>query len=448
MNRSDSQNISSDLLCAAFTAHNLCTRCGTCVGVCPENALVLDEAGYPQLVSPEKCTAEGVCRDVCPGAALCFMELAGLTFHGKPNDDGFDGHVISTQVGYAQDEKFRAGGAGGGVVTALLWDLLRNKEVDGCVVTGMSPERPWTAGPYIARTYTELVASQGSKYLVVPLNVILKEIRENEGRFAIAALPCHVHGLRKAMAFDPSLRKKISCIIGVFCGGALEPVIVTDMLRTKGIRKEEIQGFQFRGGEWPGRIRAIQNDGTVRDLHYSNYKDGAYNYFVGLYMPKRCQVCLDGSNLFADCAVSDAWTKNEYGEYKFKNCSRILVRTQCGMEVLERAASRGSITLIDLQKDANYKTQKLQTKRKGIVAPLRVARLGRQGVPVPVYDRETPDATWKERVTEVAVTTLLSFASKYGVRYYLIKFLTGKGAIPLIHFRLWMKNRKYKKRPG
>jgi len=63
------------------------------------------------------------------------------------------------------------------VVTALLWDLLKHGEVDGCIVTRMNPDRPWHGEVFIARTYEDLLSSQQSKYIVIPVNSILAEIR-------------------------------------------------------------------------------------------------------------------------------------------------------------------------------------------------------------------------------------------------------------------------------
>ena len=445
MKRSDPLDIDVRKLSAAFTNHDLCTRSGTCVGICPEEALIIDAQGYPELI-PGKCTACGICEKTCPGAKVMFHDLAMRTFGRDPNNDGFDGHVIDTQMAYSSDERMRSKGAGGGVVTAVLWDLLKSGEVSGCLVTRMNKGKPWRGEAYIARNYEELIESQGSKYLLISLNAMLKALQNEPGTFAVAALPCHVHGIRKAMANEPWVREKVKVIIGLFCGGALEPEVVTDMLRTKGLKKEDISGFQFRGGEWPGKIRAIRKDGTICNLHYSNYKDGAYNYFIGLYMPMRCRTCIDGSNEFSDFSISDAWTKNKYGEYIFKGCSKVLIRTDLGVKTIRKAADRGSIRLIDINKNENYRTQKLQTKRKGIIAPLRVKRLGDKGIDVPVYDRAAPDTAWKEKLIERCLSGLLFNAKRMHVRYFIIKYLTSRIAIPLIHFRLWMKSKKYQKR--
>ncbi len=445
VNKSDAFNIDDSKLSAAFKNYDLCTRCGTCVGICPEDALYLNEHLFPE-IDPQKCTSCGLCGKACPGESVEFEELALKTFNQVYDITDFDGFVKDTKVAYSIDDNIRAGGAGGGVITGILWDLLQSGEVDGCVVTRMNKERPWLGEPFIARNYEDLLSSMGSKYVVIPLNTMLKTIKDEPGKFAVAALPCHVHGLRKAMQKAPWIKKKISVIIGLFCGGALEPQVVIDLLRTKGLSQKDITDFQFRGGEWPGKIRAITKTGEIRNMHYSNYKDGAYNYFIGLYMPMRCQTCIDGSNEFADLAVSDSWTKNEYGEYIFKNSSRILLRTGIGVNLINRVEGRGSLELIHVGNNDNYKSQKLHSKRKGVAAPLRVERLRKKGVAVPFYDKPVPVASLKEIIMERAVSSILQVTKRTGSRYYLIKFLTSYSAIPLIKLRLWLKNRKYLKR--
>jgi len=398
-------------LSIAFTDRSLCTRSATCVGVCPEQAISLDDDLYPVILDPDKCTECGLCAEICPGGKVDYGELTRITFGPEVKDpETFDGVVRETWITHAADEPMRDGGAGGGVITALLWDLLKHGEVDGCIVTRMNPERPWLGEPFIARTYEDLLASQGSKYSIV--------------------------------------QERIACVVGLFCGGGLEPYLVPELLRTKGVRVADIRDFQFRGGDWPGKMRAIMKDGEVRDMHYSNYKDGAYNYIVGMYMPRRCATCLDGSCEFGDVSVSDAWTRDADGNYKFPRHSRVLARTARGVELLKRAIERGTLVGHDLADDPNFaaQTHHLQTKRKGLNAPLRIERQARKGLRVPQVDRVCPEASFKERSTERVVSFFLWLGTISWVRYPLIKILTSKAAIPLIHLRQFMKRRKYKKR--
>jgi len=436
--------VDTNILSVAFRDRSLCTRGGTCVGICPTGAIQIGDDQYPVLDS-EKCTSCGKCGRACPGGEVNYHELTQSTFGDIPPANDFDGHVEKSFTAYAENPTMRSGGAGGGVVTALLHDMLKHGDVDGCIVTRMRADKPWLGEPFIARNTTDLLLSQGSRYSVIPLNAIFREIRSSVGRFAIAALPCQVHGYRKAIEEDSVLRERIVVVIGLFCGGALEPYVVEELLQTKGIRLGDIQDFQFRGGSWPGKMRAVMRNNEIRDLHHSNYKDGAYNYFTGMYMAKRCQTCIDGSCEFSDLSISDVWTRDSNGDYKFTAHSRVLCRTALGISVATRAAERGTLKIREVTGDTDHQTHRFQTRRKGLNAPLRVARWARSGIPVPLYDRPTPEATVKERCTEYAVSSCLRATQFHSIRYPLMRFLTSQYAKPLIQLRMWRKKRKYRR---
>ncbi len=444
MNKVGTPKVDVQRLSVAFRDKSLCARSGTCVGICPEDAINLDDDYYPVL-DPQRCTQCGLCGEACPGGDVHYQTLSEITFGAKAHSMGFDGWVQKTYVAYCADDAIRQSGAGGGVVTGLLADMLEHNDVDGCIVTRMRIDKPWLGEPFIARNRKELLNSQGSHYSIIPLNSIFREIRQTPGRYALAALPCHVHGYRKALADNPWLQERITVVVGLFCGGALETNVVPELLQTKGIAKESIKQFEFRGGEWPGRMRAIMPDGVERNLHPSNYKDGAYNYFTGLYMPRRCQVCLDGSCEFADVSVSDTWTRDEHGDYKFKAHSRLLIRTAKGAEVVAKAVQRGTLVASDVSTDTSYVTHQLQTRRKGLNAPLRIERWRNKGINVPVYDKPTPQANEKERLTERIVSMSLWLGQFKTFRYPLIKFLTSRAGVPLLMLRIWLKSLKYKK---
>lgn len=408
-------------------------------------AITMGSDLYPEL-DEDLCIRCGLCAKTCPGGKVNYKDLTEITFGHREDTDSFDGHVEATYVGYSLTPAIREGGAGGGVITTMLANMLDRGLVDGCIVTRMKPDEPWKGEAFIARTKEELLQSLGSRYMIIPVNEVFATVQKESGRFAIAALPCQVHGVRLMMKEVPELAKKIYAVIGLFCGGSLEPEVVTDLLRAKHVDPASIADFQFRGGEWPGKMRAILKDGTIRDMHYSNYKDGAYNYLVSLYMPPRCQTCIDGSSEFSDLSVSDAWTRDEQGNYKFKGHSRILVRTKRGAEVLESAVAAGALSVTCVSDDPSYQTHRLHTKRKGINAPLRVDRLRRAGVPVPKYDRAVPAHTFGDVIKERLVSCLLGLGRFPRIRFRLVQFLTSRASIPLIQLRVYLKKRKYQKR--
>ena len=432
-------------LSIGLSDQDLCARCGTCTGACPTQAITPGSDKYP-VVDIAKCIDCGVCKQACPGDTVEFASLAGHTYGVPQPPQDFDGNVIARYVAHATDEKIRQGGAGGGVVTALLWDQLKHGDVEGCLATRMNPERPWEGEYFVARSYEDMLTSQGSRYTIIPLNAVFAELREMSGKFAYAALPCQIHGYRNLEQIDEEIASKIHSVVGLFCGGALQPSLITDLVESKGIKVSEMSDFQFRGGEWPGKMRAILKTGEIRDLHYSNYKDGAYNYFTALYMPKRCQTCMDGSAYFSDVSVGDAWTRDKAGNYAYPRHSRLLVRTEKGHEIVRRAADRGTLVIKDVTADPNYQTHRLHTKRKGVIAPTRVERYKRSGIPVPQYDLPVPDVSLRERLVERTITGILDVAKIRSIRVTVLRLVTSKLAIPFIKFRQLVKKRKYRSR--
>ncbi|MDZ7724049.1 MAG: Coenzyme F420 hydrogenase/dehydrogenase, beta subunit C-terminal domain [candidate division KSB1 bacterium] len=437
-------HIDRNILSISFTNTDLCTRCGTCIGVCPTQALSEDENRFPK-IDEQACIECGLCSKTCPGGSVPYRDLTRITFGHEQMTDHFDGHVQKTFVGYAENKAIRKGAAGGGVITGLMWHLLKSGQVDGCIVCRMNPGRPWEGEVFVARTLDELLQSQQSKYIVIPVNEVLQTLKSLEGQYAIAALPCQIHGLRLAEEKAPKTVSKISVLIGLFCASSLEPRVTDEMLRSKGIDKNDIKWFEYRGGDWPGKIRATLKNDTIRPLHYSNFKDGAINYLTYLYSPPRCQTCVDGSSEFADISVSDAWTRNARGRYLYKAQSRLLARTDRGVQVMQSAESAGDLLIQDVSEDQNYQTHKLHARKKGVTAYIRVHRLRKKGTPVPEYDRTVTDVSSQQERIERMESFIMRLARRTSsLRFALWSFLTSRYGVFIIKLRQWRKARKYR----
>lgn len=402
-------------------------------------AISLDADFYPKL-NTDKCEGCGLCAKVCPGGSVNFQDLSKITFGDHHNSISSQRYSSGNYIGYARDKKICDAGASGGAITALLTDMLENGVVQGCIVARMNKEKPWVGEYFVAHTRDELLDSQGSLYTIIPINASFQAIRSLSGKYAYVALPCQVHGYRMAAEKDPVLKEKIHVVIGLFCGGSLEPYAVHEMLQAKNINTPDISAFHFRSGKWPGKMRSTLKSGTVVTMHHSNYKDGALNYLHRLYMPRRCQTCIDTFNEFADIACGDVWLRDEDGEYRFSDYSRMVVRTLRGAQVLKEACESGNLVAREFRNDS---IDTMQVRRKGIIAPLRIARLFRKGKRVPVYDRPDPGVGIKERLMERMESFMLRLGEYKFFRYPVMKFLTSLYSYPLIKIILYIKQRTY-----
>ena len=57
----------------------LCTGCGTCIGVCPVEAIAFD-FNTEQPVLKGRCTLCGLCTEVCPGGDVPLLKLDRQVF--------------------------------------------------------------------------------------------------------------------------------------------------------------------------------------------------------------------------------------------------------------------------------------------------------------------------------------------------------------------------------
>lgn len=332
----------------------LCHSCGTCVSICPTGSISIVE-GLASL--GEGCTSCGLCYQVCPGIEFNYPEFNQRLF-GQERTDNQIGYYRSIYLGHAKDELIRSRGASGGVVTALLMGLLRKGKISAAIVVGMDKERPWLAQVKIATSEDEILRAAQSKYTMVSVNEILKNIGAIDGEVAFVGLPCHVHGIRKLEHLEWKDSAKIKYCIGVFCGFNMTGEATDFMVKKSRIKKGDIVSLQYRGGPWPGGFLLRSSNGArfFVPKHY-------YNYLNLMFVPKRCLVCPDLTNEFADVAVGDAWNKKEESGVGY---STIIVRTKKGEELLREAAEDIAISQSDKKAILEGHGQLVLYKKKGV----------------------------------------------------------------------------------
>ena len=127
----------------------LCMQCGSCVAVCPADAVRLDwdlHVGHRLRVDPATCTDCGACLEACPGPGIDFGAEAWWRERneGAPVRD-FLGPWRGLWFGWASDAEVRHAGASGGVATALLGGALESGFADAVLAVGLDPANPLAA---------------------------------------------------------------------------------------------------------------------------------------------------------------------------------------------------------------------------------------------------------------------------------------------------------------
>lgn len=332
----------------------LCTSCGTCVAICPKNAVQMEETPDGLLlarVSTESCDSCGLCLRACGGSHLEPDILSAET-------DPFKGNVLVAYCGYATDPDIRLRGQSGGVVTALLSYLLDSGQVSKALVARMPEDGTLRPVPFLANEKSDLLGTQGSQYCPVPLNAAIPDDVGKDGEnVAMVGLPCQIHSIRNAQRIHGGWKEGVGLTIGLFCDRTLSYGALDYLIGKGKVEPKDVATFRYRDktqGGWPGTvyIRTKKN----REILVPSCERMAIKEF---FTPSRCRLCFDKMNVLSDIAVGDAWGVRE-GRDGF---SVLLARTKSGLELLESVKNAGLLSLIEIDSEEVFLGQGIENRR-------------------------------------------------------------------------------------
>ena len=368
--------------------YELCTGCGTCIALCPEEAikLTIDEKKgiYIPELDEDRCNNCGICYDVCPGHEVDFKALS-LNIFGKDSEDVLIGNYIDCYIGHATNYDIRYNSAAGGLVTQLLIFAIEEGIIDGALVTRMKRDNPLEPEPFIARTKEEIIEAAKSKYCPVPANITLKEILESkEGeKFAVVGLPCHIQGIRKAEQINKKLKEKIILHLGILCSINRNFLSQEYLFKKFNVKREDVVKFDYRGEGWIGGMTITLKNGNKKFYPYITY----WSQMLRMYfIPLRCTLCSDQSCELADASFGDIWLP-EFRDDKI-GTSVIISRTEYGDRILNEMKSKNKINLNKIKRDKLVESQihPLRTKKNHLNAHITFLKLF--GKKTPSYNQK------------------------------------------------------------
>lgn len=398
----------------------LCARCGLCAGICPVQVISFDELNYPQLNG--KCTDCGFCIRCCPGGEVDFPALSQRLFQEEYDSDDLQGYTENLFVAHPREREVRYSGASGGLVTGLLLYMLQKGEIDGALVVTMDPEKPYRTKGIVATTEEQIRDAAQSKYCITPSMEALSQLRKRKGRFAVVALPCQIHGLRKLEEVDPGLARKIVCILGLYCNCNLEPNGHVEAIRACNVQLDDVARFDFRGGGWPGGFYVRKKDGEQVPLHTINIKN-VMNVMFRLFGARRCYLCSDALAEYADLSFGDFWAFDYTGELAtWERCTLVSQRTERGLAILKKAVADGAINMHELPKERASKRILNMAQGKKLRSNMRRYRLQNEGGKIPNFHDDVVRPKMSARFYDMLYSSFELFRGPVG-RTLIIKIL-------------------------
>lgn len=289
----------------------ICTSCGICRGACPRDCIRFDygkERNVP-FIDPNKCIACGVCYDVCPGKGIQLNKLAEDYF-AKDSDirkDCCAGYYRHVYIGHSTEERVRMHCATGGMVTQFLMWLLEKGEIDGAVVVRYKKDNPLVPEPFIATTKEEIWESRSSKYVVLSMDWVAKEISSGQYQnLVVVGLPCQIQGWRQLAKKNKRVGDSIKGYFAIYCSINKSKLSMDYYPQRYHIDVNEVSRFAFRDDGCLGYMKFENKQGAViKRIPYKSFWFGTHSFFTN----PRCLMCIDQFGELADISFGDIHIK-------------------------------------------------------------------------------------------------------------------------------------------
>jgi len=271
-------------------------------------------------------------------------ELDRITAEEKNGYDrtGAPERYLAIRKGYAIKDRYRQNAASGGMVTALLCNLLRHGEIDGAWVTkAVFAEGRVSYKTWIATSETEICDAASSVYMNVPLLSHLDMLRQFPGKVAVVMQPCMLKAFCAMLDREPVLKEKVVLKLGLFCSGSCKPEATELALRKAGIRTEGAVRLFYRLGFWRGPGAVEYEDGHRETFSYTKYFCTYKNAYF--FTKESCFSCRDHFAEDADISFGDVWLKEMKKEsVKHTGC---VIYSEKALSYINRTAAEGDIRL-------------------------------------------------------------------------------------------------------
>jgi coenzyme F420 hydrogenase subunit beta len=325
MSDQEEQKLGQEWIRNKVIAQDLCTGCGACVNLCPYQKIHRDHT-----VNLHQCDRQdGRCRNYCPRSPVDLDRLRKVLFDPGdivPELGPFKGLYMSRAV----DEKIRSAAQHGGTVSALMKLAL----TEGLIDTALLSERREDHLPlsHTVDNAGSVLPGAGSSFVVSPTLANFNDASNGTAqKIGVVATPCQALALAKMRVNtwpeDKERIKKLSLVIGLFCGWAL------DWKKLKTLLAEESGGKKIRGMDIPPSGHACM------ELYTDDNTIQVPIEKVNQCVRQACNYCFDMTCEFSDLAVGSA--RSPEGWAVDQGWNQIIVRSDLGQSLLDLAQQKG-----------------------------------------------------------------------------------------------------------
>ena len=322
-----------------IVATEICCGCSACIVACPHKVLEFSDWD-PVQIDPNSPFDN--CIHGEEGCSLCAMACLRLhptlsviepkVWGRRREPSEVTGPYRSKTLARATDERIVARGQDGGAVTALLAWCLETGELDGAVTASPSEEVPWLDEPNLVRSKEELLAAAGSRYTycATPLG-LKKAVAAKCKSVALVGVSCESTAIRQ-MAAEGIKRwvRPVKYVIGLMCTETFdyEAFMIGKVEQEMGIPLSDITKVNVKGKV----IVTLRNGEDV----LIPLKDARP------YANEWCHHCPDFSAEHADLSC---------GGLGMEGWTMILVRTEAGEDLVNRAVAAGVLELREAEEE-------------------------------------------------------------------------------------------------
>ncbi|UZP66157.1 Coenzyme F420 hydrogenase/dehydrogenase, beta subunit C-terminal domain [Desulfovibrio mangrovi] len=336
-----------------------CVGCGTCAGACMAVTgtgalrMAWHESGIPAPVrDSDACVQCGTCLSVCP---LCegnedSTDMSGRLFpSSRSSADEVLGRYLALHAGYSLVHGHRENGAGGGLTTWFLEQVLEQGLADRvvCVVPAEGPDTFFRFA--LLDSPQALRAASRSAYYPVHAADVLAELAATEGRYALVGLPCVIRGFRLAAQRIPVLAERLVMTVGLTCGQARSRYFAEYLCVRCGLDAGSADRVRFRVKD-PQRHQ-LDHRFECRSGAGDNLRQGRIYQTEGMgwlwghdcFKVAGCNFCDDITAELADVSFADA--VDEPHCHGNAGANFVMVRSAAAARLLSMGRERGDIFL-------------------------------------------------------------------------------------------------------